>query len=162
MCESGCVRAQGCHGSRGSLCLCGADSSLTWRRPESSLLLTPEAGWHSVHVCHISWRQQPPPAASSQSENTEWRMKYIAADECIVDGKCQNGAQKLWDVTHGESACSLRCWPPPACGALQMSQAFPQTLRVAGGLRSCAVSCLGRVVQAAAVLSWSRLQRWRV
>lgn len=102
------VCAQGCHGSRGSLCLCGADFRLTWRRPEPSRLLVPEAGWHSACVCHISWRQQPPPAASSQSENVECWMKCIVVDKCVVDEKCQDGAKTLWGVPCGELACGLR------------------------------------------------------
>lgn len=95
-----CVCAQGCHRSRGSLPLwCQFQFNLKETRA-----LTASRAWGRLAqclVCHISWRQQPPPAASSQSENVECWMKCIVVDKCrwkVSRWGQKTGRRHMWWV----------------------------------------------------------------
>ena len=136
-------------------CLCGADSSLAWRRPEPSPPLVPETGaqcmsavYHDVSSLHQGKRPERARIVVDEMHCCRWmycRWKVFK----MGPENCETSPVTSWPVILG-------------AGRLRASQASPQSFRVAGGLWNCAVSCLRGVVQATAVFSRSRLQRWRV
>lgn len=121
----GCVGMWGCGGSRWSLCLCGANSSLTWRRPKLSLCfscLRPTGMCVSVVSHDVSSVHQPQAArmrvygcccccrwkVSSCGQKTE--MSHMVSWPMIftwVAGRLLPVVPSAWV----EPLCRLFAWP---------------------------------------------------